>query len=196
MKILITGFKPFNQDEINPTEKILESIDSHYKSNEIYKLLLNVEYKKDANKIQEEIQKIHPDLVIMMGLAGGRNDVCLEKVALNFRHATIKDNAGILISNEKISSNSPIAYETTLNLNKILDSLNINRLSISYSAGTFICNDVYYSTLDYINKNNLNTKALFIHFPYLTEQSKTRPTMELDEMIDILYKVLDLIIFN
>ena len=193
MKILLTGFKPFNKDKINPTEQILEKYENNEEENTIFKLLLNVEYKNDSSKIREKIEQVKPDLVIMMGLAGGRNNINLEKVALNFRHATIPDNAGILIENEKIFQDAPTAYETKLDLKCIIKNVNSKRLSISYSAGTFICNDVYFSTLDYINRNNLNINALFIHFPFLPEQSKNKPTMELDEMLETLDKIISYI---
>lgn len=51
-------------------------------------------------------------------------------------------------------------------LSLFLTSKNINNY-ISQNAGTSYCNNIYYFTLNYIKSNNLNTKAVFIHIPYI-----------------------------
>ena len=191
MKILLTGFKPFNKASINPTEKLLELLDDSYNGNEIHKLLLNVEYGCDAQKIREKIDEIKPDLVLMMGLAGGRKVVNLEDIAVNVRHATITDNKGELCLNKKIREGAPIAYETNLDINKIVSDLKDYHFSMSYHAGTYICNDIYYSTLDYIYINKLNIKCGFVHFPFIDGQVKDKPTLPLEEMKEILLKLID-----
>jgi len=38
---------------------------------------------------------------------------------------------------------------------------------ISQNAGTSYCNHLYFHILEYISRNRLNTKMLFIHIPYL-----------------------------
>ena len=191
MNILITGFKPFNKQIINPTEEILKELPDSYKDNKISKLLLDVVYDEDAKTIKNFLIAHPHDLVILMGEAGGRNNVCLEKFALNIKHATIPDNKGVLCINKEIIEGGNVAYKTNINLSNALKVALNKRLSISYNAGTFICNDIYYETLNYIYTNNLNTKCVFIHFPFLEGQVSNKPFMKLEEMIDLLLKVID-----
>lgn len=68
--------------------------------------------------------------------------------------------------------------------------------TISFSAGTFVCNDVHYSVLHYIALRKLSVKAGFSHVPYLSEQvvNKNRTSsMTLDLMLRGLNIVLPLL---
>jgi pyroglutamyl-peptidase len=53
-------------------------------------------------------------------------------------------------------------------------------VQISYSAGTYVCNDVFYTLLDHFNESN--TKVGFIHVPYIVEQCK-EPCLELSQIV-------------
>ena len=70
-----------------------------------------------------------------------------------------------------------------------------DKLKVSYNCGTFICNEIYYSALDYIYTNKSNTKCAFIHLPYIYEQTINKklntPFMELSEMKKIIYKLIE-----
>ena len=52
--------------------------------------------------------------------------------------------------------------------------------AVSYSAGTYVCNDVLYSLLAYVEGTDV--RAGFIHVPYATEQGKT-PSMDMADII-------------
>ena len=39
------------------------------------------------------------------------------------------------------------------------------KVTISHNAGNYLCNNIYYHCLKYINRNLLNTKAVFLHVP-------------------------------
>ena len=51
-------------------------------------------------------------------------------------------------------------------LQKIFASNGITA-KISHNAGTSYCNCLYYKSLSYLQKNDLYTKMVFIHIPYL-----------------------------
>ena len=51
----------------------------------------------------------------------------------------------------------------------------------SFSAGTYVCNTVLYSTLGYIEDHKLSIKAGFIHVPLLKSQDPDG--MELETML-------------
>ena len=54
MKVLLTGFKPFNGGDINPSFEVVKEIQSRkYQDLEIHSLELLVEYHNDAEKVIE-----------------------------------------------------------------------------------------------------------------------------------------------
>ncbi|MBO5671459.1 MAG: pyroglutamyl-peptidase I, partial [Clostridia bacterium] len=57
------------------------------------------------------------------------------------------------------------------------------RAQTSYSAGTFVCNDVLYTLLHHYAGSD--TRVGFIHVPFLPEQIKepTTPSMPLEEIV-------------
>jgi pyroglutamyl-peptidase len=193
MKILITGFKPFNNEQINPSQIILSNLDKNYNNNDIHTLELDVIYGEDSEKLLTKIKEVNPNLVLLLGQAGGRPWVSFEFCALNIKNASIPDNSGKTIIHEQIKENAPLAYQTNIDVDKILN-LDDN-LKISYNCGTFICNDIYYNALDYIYSNNLESKCAFIHIPYIYEQTLDKkpntPFMELKKIEKILYKLID-----
>ena len=162
MKILLTGFRPFNNEVINPAIELLQFYED---CDNITNLALNVEYNLDAIKVIEEMKKCNPDIVILLGQAGGRKKVMVENIALNIHHATIADNALNKLTHESIIENAPIAYQTNVDLITLLNKVDDEDFDISYHAGTFVCNDLYYQVLYYIKINNLSTKCIFIHLP-------------------------------
>lgn len=192
MKILISGFKAFNNENINPSLIIANKLKEKYLNIEVVEL--NVEYDNDSIKLLNKINEIKPDIIMLLGQAGGRSKVCLEQFALNMQSATISDNKGKLISHKLINQSGDNAYKSTINLNKIINDLKDDKLVISYHAGTFICNEIYYNTLHYLNANNLNTPCVFIHIPFIKEQIINKNNvnyLELDESYLIIYNVLE-----
>jgi len=79
-----------------------------------------------------------------------------------------------------IAEDGPLAYRTTLPTRKIVEAVKDEGIPafLSYSAGTFVCNHVIYSTAHHVNTNDLPMDYGFIHVPYLPEQAvdkNTRP---------------------
>lgn len=192
MKILITGFKPFNKDKINPTSMIIKE----FNDLNIKTLELDVVYNLDAKKIIETIKEYNPNLVLMMGLAGGRKKVMIEYFALNMQSASIPDNSELIKNHNIIDKNAPLAYATNIDVVKLKEDVNDDNFDISYHAGTFVCNDVYFQVLDFIYKNNLNIKCGFIHVPYIKEQVSEKPIIPyLDYSVEnkIILKIIDML---
>ncbi len=190
MKILITGFKPFNKETVNPTEIIINMLKE--KDSSINTLLLNVEYNSDANMLIKEIDKLKIDVLICLGQAGGRSKVTIENFALNMQSAQIPDNANISLKHHPINESGTLCYQTNVDLEKLINNINDENLSISYHAGTFICNEIYYRALEYINHNKLNIKCIFVHIPYIKEQVENKPNMpylDIEKSLDIISKI-------
>lgn len=192
MNILLTGFSTFGPHENNPTSILIQELRNRRNEN-IEILQLDVGYEQDGKTVIEKIKEIEPDIVLSFGLAGGRYKVCFEAIALNVRNSLITDNQGMLCSHQKIG-NGPLAYESTINYKELEKSLSLEDFAISYHAGTFVCNDVYYQELEYINLNHLNIQCGFIHIPYVEEFTKQIPSIKWERLIDITMRIIDKIL--
>lgn len=191
MKILLTGFKAFNNEIINPTELIINN--KHFSCDT---LLLNVEYDNDAKLLISKLEGNDYDLVLLLGQAGGRKKVMIEYYALNIRNASIPDNLGVNKFHETILEDRDLAYKTNINVKELCQNINDPDFDISYFAGTYICNEIYYQALNYIYKNNLNTLCGFIHVPFIKEQVLNKPNMpylELSKIEEIIEKIINTI---
>lgn len=187
MKILITCFDPFGNMPVNASREVLDKIDETKFDAEIYKLEIPTIRYKSLEKIQEKIEEIHPDVVISLGQAGGREDITVERVGINCDDFRIPDNGGNQPQDEKSYVDGPDAYFSTLPIREMVNAITENNIkaSISNTAGTFVCNHVLYGTRYYLAHHYPNTKSGFIHVPFLKEQGEplNKPYMELDDIV-------------
>lgn len=191
MNILITGFEPFAKDEINSSWESVKLLPNELKGNNIYKVLIPVVFNVD--KLIENIKKYSPDIIILVGQAGGRTGITIERVAINLDDAIIPDNNNYQPVDNTIKLDGENAYFSTLPVKAIINNLKDNDIEarISYTAGTYVCNHVMYNTLYHINKNNLDIKAGFIHVPYLPIQTMDKPSMKIEDIVKGLLSIIE-----
>lgn len=192
MKIMITGFEPFNGREINPSQLILEQLQAP-EGVTLMKELLPVEFKKTREILKKCLEVYKPDIVISLGQAGNRPEINVERVAINLDNVRssngkteLPDNAGERPVDQPIVEDGPAAYFSTLPVWEIVSAIQVAGVNaaVSYSAGTYVCNHVMYTVLHEAENKYPEMKAGFIHVPFLPEQNPTTGyTMKLDEMI-------------
>ncbi len=187
MRVLVSGFEPFAGGKINPTEKIVESIqkDEIPYPNEITleSIVLPVRFIDSYECLKEKINTFNPDVIIAFGLASDRAAIELEEIAVNTIHSNIPDNSGTIISKSPINQTGPEFYKSTLPLLGIEAKLKQEGLpvNLSKSAGTFVCNYLFYRMME----DNQDTQRLcgFIHVPHLAEQVKDRaPSISMEDL--------------
>lgn len=187
MKILVTGFDPFGGESINPSTEVLKKLPDYINGNKIIKCEIETVAYKSLDKIKNIIIDEKPDIVLSLGQAGGRKTISVEKVAINLNDFRIKDNEGNQIIDEKIFDDGDTAYFSTLPIKAIVKKLIDNNIpaTISYSAGTFVCNHVMYGVLYMCERYFSNIKSGFIHIPFIKEQVKDldTPYMHLEDIV-------------
>jgi pyroglutamyl-peptidase len=168
MKILISGFLPFGSHTENSSQIIAEKFKTHQIDGfDIRVVILPVTFGSAFERLKDEIDSFGPDAVICMGLASNRKTICLEKVAVNFMHSNGPDNDGVVKKHEKILSDGPSAYFSTLPLEAMLEVEGAFPLKMSMSAGSFVCNETMFRLLDYLK--NGEVQSGFIHLPSLKD---------------------------
>lgn len=187
-KVLITGFEAFAGDAINPSQVVIEHLTND--SVDLKTLLLPVEFDTCLSLIETEIESFSPDVVLALGLAGGRSKLSLERIAINVNDARISDNAGAKPVDTCVCEGAPDAYFSSLPIKRMYQRLTNEGIpvQVSNSAGTFVCNHLMFGLLHLTNTKYPNTRAGFIHLPYLPEQvpaerTKNIPSMTLETML-------------
>ena len=180
MKTLITGFEPFGEHNLNPSQLLIQTLPDQLQDVELLKTILPVHHQKASQQLLHLIIDQEPDAVISFGLAAGRAKISLERVALNLLDYTIADNVGVTIQNQPVVEDGPAAYFSTLPLQSMLSALNNASIpaEVSLTAGAYLCNQVFYSLMHTINTRQLPILGGFIHLPALPDQAaKSKQTM-------------------
>ena len=177
VRILVTGFDPFGGESVNPASLILDLLPQKINDHEIVVKQIPTSAKRAGTLLQNIMEDSSFDAVICLGQAGGRPDVTLERVAINLDEFAIADNDGEVISGKKICEEGPDAFLSQLPLKAMVANIQRHNIpaSVSYTAGTFICNHIFYLANYIIDKQGKGRKATFIHVPYLPEQVALKP---------------------
>ncbi|MDG6225644.1 MAG: pyroglutamyl-peptidase I [Candidatus Thermoplasmatota archaeon] len=165
-KVLLTGFGPFDIFPMNPSGALAEALSKEFGSRwEI----LPVVFGSSRRLLMEILDGYRPDLVISFGLNGGISHIALEKIALNVRYSEIPENEGKLSDPSPIVEGGPLAYGSGLPLDRILLRMRASGIPsrMSFSAGTYICNEVFYTVMEHCSENAV--KGGFIHVPMASD---------------------------
>lgn len=186
-KVLLTGFEPFGGASFNPSGAVVEAIaEQGVDGVEIVTAILPVEFKRSSAMLIELISTNKPDVVISLGQAEGRDFIGPEQVAINLADARIADNAGVKLENQPINTGAADGYFSTLPIRAIVDAISALGISakISYSAGAFICNEIFFTAQSFLQGSNVISG--FIHLPLAPDQAGEfpgLPTMPLADQV-------------
>lgn len=187
MKILVTGFDPFGSDKINPAIEAVKKLPDTIKGAKIIKLEIPTVFNKSAQVVHQAIVKEQPDYVLNVGQAGGRSALTPERVAININDGRIPDNDGYQPLDEPIQPDGDTAYFTQLPIKAMAKAIRAAGLPaiVSNTAGTYVCNHIFYQVQYMRTKEFPKLKAGFIHIPFLPEQVITRPNQPSMALVDI-----------
>ncbi|WJY26896.1 MULTISPECIES: pyroglutamyl-peptidase I [Sporosarcina] len=166
-KLLLTGFEPFLDYPQNPTMQVVEQLDGTTIGDyAICGKILPVDFNRSAGELLAYIAEEKPDAVLSLGLAGGRQKLTPERVALNVKDGE-PDNEGHRPVDEPIEADGPPAYFSTLPTRAMVNRLKEAGLpaDISNTAGLYLCNNVMYAGLHWAALNNPDMPCGFLHIP-------------------------------
>lgn len=196
MKVLITGFDPFGGEKLNPAFEAIKKLPDTIAGADVIKLEIPTVFTKSGKAVEKAMKEYNPDIVICVGQAGGRSSITIEKVAINLAEARIQDNEGNQPIEAALHEDGENAYFSSLPCKAIVKELRENNIPahISYSAGTFVCNDVMYHVLYLIHREFPHVRGGFIHVPYALEQVIDKPQGTCAMSLDTISKGLELAI--
>lgn len=188
-KILVTGFNPFGGEPVNPALEAVKLLDGKVITGyEVITKEIPTVFGKAIASLKEAIEEIHPDMVICVGQAGGRSTITPERVAINMDDARIPDNEKNQPIDAEIVPGGPAAYFTKLPVKAMVQKMNENGIpaSVSNTAGTFVCNHIFYGLMNYLESSARDIRGGFIHIPFIPEQivrNPGHPSMSLEMIV-------------
>lgn len=174
--LLLTGFEPFGGETVNPAWEIARSLDGALiEGVRVRAWQLPCVFGAALRALDEALQAHAPVLVLALGQASGRCDLSVERVAINVDDARIPDNAGAQPVDEPVLPGAPAAYFSTLPIKAMVAGLRAAGYpaSVSQSAGTFVCNHVFYGLQHRLAGTAV--RSGFMHIPLLPEQAAHHP---------------------
>jgi pyroglutamyl-peptidase len=149
---------------------------------------LPTSYARSAITLRGAIHEAQPDIVLCVGQAGGRSELSLERVAINVQDARIRDNDGKQPIDRPVVRDGPAAHFATLPIKACVAELRRAGLpaAVSNTAGTFVCNHVFYALLDMAERHGLSFRGGFMHIPYVPEQAARlggAPSMSVEDIV-------------
>src|SRR6266571_324604 len=188
MKALVTGFEPFGGEPINPALEALGRLPPRLGALAIATRMLPAVFGDALDTLEDALGAIIPDIVLCVGLAGGRAALSLERVAINIDDARIADNAGEQPIDRPVVAGGPAAYFATLPIKATVAALREAGLPaiVSNSAGTFVCNHVFYGVMHLAAIQRLDLRGGFLHVPYLPSQAARQdgaPSMAIEDIV-------------
>lgn len=184
--ILVTGFDPFGGEPVNPAFEALKFLEGKTLAGHtvVTQEVPTVRYKAlDALKVA--VARHDPCLVVAVGQAGGRLAIMPERVAINVDDFRIPDNEGNQPTDEPIVAGGPAAYFTSLPVKTMVNAMKEAGIpaAVSNTAGTFVCNHIFYGLMHILAQEGAKRRGGFIHIPYMTTQAArlgNQPSMSIE----------------
>jgi len=97
-----------------------------------------------------------------------------ERIAVNVDDFRIPDHAGRRPVDEPVVPGGPAAYFSTLALREMVAAMQAADVpaAISNSAGTYLCNHLFYRVMHELAVRGATLPAGFVHLPYLPQQAR------------------------
>lgn len=183
-RLLITGFDAFGGAALNPSWLAVKALPDRVGDFLLRKEMIPTCFGEAAQCVLHMAADFCPDVILCVGLAGGRDAVTPERIAVNIRDAKIPDNAGNQPKGDFSAIDGPAAYFATVPVEKMAKAIRDAGIPscVSNSAGAFVCNDTLYTLLHHYNGTAV--RIGFIHIPYLPQQGT--PSLPLPDIVSAL----------
>lgn len=180
-RVLVTGFEPFLGDRLNPSGMLLRELDGASRwAGVVRTQLLPVSFARAPKLVLDTVGE--STFVLMLGLAKGREKICLERVALNWQESTAADEDGVRPATGPIIEGAREAFFSELPLSEWSMKLNGAGIpcQVSFSAGGYVCNHVSFRVARELEARRI--PSLFVHVPCVPEMGAGQPNLPLHEL--------------
>jgi pyroglutamyl-peptidase len=198
LTVLLTGFEPFDGAAVNPSACAVLGLvaEAAPAGTRLAAEILPVSYARAGAALRAAALRHRPDVLIATGLAGGRAEISVERVAINVDDARIPDNDGVQRIDTPVVEGGPAAYFSTLPIKAAIAAIRAAGVpaQVSQTAGTFLCNHIFYRACHLAATELPGMRAGFVHLPLLPEQAAEvsgAPSMALASLVAALRAAIE-----
>ncbi len=167
-RVLLTGFGPFPGAAINPSAWLAETLPGRVRGLDcdLHAKVLPTEWAAIADLTPRLHETLQPHVTIHFGLSQRARGFRIERSAHN-RAGPRADAAGALPSSRVICPSGPARLDTSLPASALAAHLKQRGIAAapSRSAGRYLCNFLYYLSLDWAARQDGARTVLFVHMP-------------------------------
>jgi pyroglutamyl-peptidase len=192
----LTGFGPFSGVEQNPTEQLVQRLQNQsFPGLSLTTDILPVSYKGSFRHAQTALREQSFKTILHLGVSAKDNTLRLERQAINSMSASIPDNDGIINLNLSIDEVMPSSHvlQTGVELEELVQSLREQgtEVKISKDAGQYVCNALYYQSLQWAQKQTETPQVLFVHVPQVGNVSEEGSLWTLESLEESIQSLLE-----
>jgi len=196
MRALVTAFEPFGGESVNSSLEAVRRVPARIGDLEIATAELPTSFARSLPALAQTIADVNPAIVLCVGQARTRDALSMERVAINVQDARLPDNDGAQPLDLPVVAGGPAAYFATLPVRSAVAALHAAglRAEISNTAGTFVCNHVFYGLMHFAMLHPYRFCGGVLHVPRLESQAAGEPgapCMALDEIVRGIVIVLE-----
>jgi pyroglutamyl-peptidase len=197
-RVLLTTFEPFGGFALNSSHEVGRAVAAAPPAQvRLDWLVLPVVAGLCVDRAWGWVEQHRPDVVVALGQSAGAALVRLEERGVNLDDFPMPDNAGNQPRKQPIVPGGPAHLRTTAPLDRLLAELPRAGLAVehSLSAGSYVCNHLYYHLLHRAHGCRPAPPVLFVHLPLLPEQVPVKvklPSRPLDDLVRTMHEVLRL----
>ena len=193
-RILITAFEPFLQYPTNASMQILTHWTEDNPGSErvsIITEILPVDYDL-AESLLDALHLTQFDFALHLGQSPRIEEYQLEMVALNLKSDPLTPTASL-------STSGPTAFASQLPLHSWSQDMKTHGIptSVSFHAGTYLCNATYYWSSEHYHQRGMADRSLFVHVPIIdpevghAETEIRRGSRMLERLVQLIEEHLD-----
>jgi pyroglutamyl-peptidase len=201
MRILLSAFEPFGTHAINASAEVARRIAAgRVRGATVRTVVLPVVRFEAARVLFDAFDAFRPRAVVMLGIAENRGSVTPERIAVNVDDYRLPDNGGNAPVDESIAEDGPVAYLSTLPVRAMTAALAGAGVpaSLSNSAGTYLCNHIFYAMMHRLATTDSKAIAGFVHIPQMSEaygnEDGAPPALPLDTLVRAVRITLDAVV--
>lgn len=171
--VLITAFEPYDRFAANASWLcLLELTRDLPGSPTIVTRRYPVSFDEVRARLAKDLEANY-DYALHLGQAPGSAQIRLEAIAVNVGQEPGTPAAAPRV----LAADGPVAYQSSLPLRDWAAQLREEGIpaTVSYHAGTYLCNATLYWTHYLAERRGLRTQSAFIHLPLDLSQAATEP---------------------
>ncbi len=199
-KILVAGYGAWAKAENNPAAQVVKELGTrNWTGCELVLHVMPVLSADLTDNISNLLEQHKPDAWVGLGVSDA-GIIQTEMLGINWRHFEVPDVTGAQLDQSPVFPGGPAAYNATLPNAKMVKAVNKAGIpaSVSFHAGTHLCNQMLYTAQHLIQQRGLSTLSGFIHVPQtpgniaMTERRKPQTSsMSLPMIADAIATCID-----